>query len=195
MKVLRSTELEQEKALVKGLRAGEEGAFRQMVAQYQQLVGNVCFGFVQQQQDAEEVVQEVFVEVYRKISQFREEARFSTWLYRIAVNRSLNFLAARKRRRRFRLSGLLTGAEEGLPQVPAKQRSAQEELEAEDLRRALRAALERLPERQQIAFVLRKYEDMSYQQIAGVLDCSVSSVESLIHRATRNLRKHLQRPS
>ena len=89
-----------EQTLIQELVSRNEQTFQFVVNQYQEMVGNVCYGFVQNQSDAEELVQDVFVEVYTSIHKFKGNSKLSTWLYRIAVNKSLNLIAKRKRKRR-----------------------------------------------------------------------------------------------
>ena len=183
-----------EAQLISGLRQGEEQAFRHLVEHYQQMVGNVCLGFVQEQADAEELTQDVFVEIFRSIGKFKGDAKLSTWLYRIAVNKSLNRVAKRKQKRRLQTVSHFFGFGESTAQrdfADLKSMQPGEDLEQAEIRAALKAALARLPDTQRIAFVLRKYDDRSYTEIADIMSTTVPSVESLIHRASRNMKKHL----
>ncbi len=84
--------------IIQKLQQGNEQAFREMVENYQKMVVNTCFGMVHNTEDAEDIAQEVFIEVFRSIQNFRADAKFSTWLYRIAVNRSLNFIRDNKKK-------------------------------------------------------------------------------------------------
>lgn len=184
-----------ETQLLEGLRAGNERAYEHLVAQYQQMVGNVCYGFVQNQSEAEELTQDVFVQVFRSIESFESGSKLSTWLYRIAVNKSLNVVARRKQKRRLQTISTFFGfGGEAEERDIRDNRGEQpgESLEQAEIREALREALQKLPEQQRAAFVLRKYDDLSYQEISQVLGTTVPAVESLIHRATRNMRKHLE---
>jgi RNA polymerase sigma-70 factor (ECF subfamily) len=183
-----------ETQLISGLRQGDAVAFEYLVSHYQQMLGNVCLGFVQEQADAEELVQDVFVEVFRSIETFKGDARLSTWLYRIAVNKSLNRLARRKQKRRLQTVSHFFGFEAAAEQrdfADLKARQPGEDMEQAEIRLALKEALNRLPDTQRTAFVLRKYDDKSYAEIAAIMDTTVPSVESLIHRASRNMKKHL----
>jgi len=180
-----------EAELISSLKAGDEYAFGLLVELYQQGLGNVCFGFVQNQTDAEELVQEVFVEVFRSVGRFEGKARLSTWLYRIAVNKSINFV---KKQRRRRTLAVIFGSREGaiMELADSESSSAQQELEKKEVRKALKMAIDKLPENQRTAIILRQYEQHSYAEIAAVMGTTVSAVESLLHRATGNLRKHLE---
>jgi len=116
----------------------------------------------------------------------------STWIYRITVNRSLNALKKNKRRQFFHhIEFMFSGNNEGNNGNPDIDNTAGSSLDEEENRRLLNNAMQALPENQRTAFVLSKYEDLSYKEIAEVMDLSVSSVESLLHRAKMNLQKSL----
>ncbi len=182
-----------ETTLVAQLKAKNEMAFQTLVNTYQNMIGNVCYGFVQNQVEAEELVQDVFVEVYTSIEKFQQKSKLSTWLYRIAVNKSLNHVAKRKQKRRLKTVSTFFGFGEDKEREYKDNRSkgVEETIQQQELRDALHKALEKLPQTQRTAFVLRKYEECSYVEIAEVMETSISSVESLIHRASRNMKKHL----
>lgn len=178
--------------LVEQILQGDEKAFESLVGQHQQMVLRTCAGFVANSNDAEDLAQEVFVDVYGALHRFRHDSRLSTWIYRIAVNRSLNFIRDNKRRRFFQSLGLGTG-EELKTDLPDESWHSQPDHEMENRQRRanLYRAINELPERQRVAFTLSKLDDLSYQDIAEVMGLSVSSVESLIHRAKLGLQKKL----
>lgn len=182
-----------DETLIEAIKAGNQNAFRKLVETYQNLVANTCYGLLQNTSDAEDVSQEVFIQVYRSIHKFRGDSKLSTWLYRIATTRSIDLLRKRKRRSRVQSFQTFFGGEEAVLQVADnKSRSPQQTLENEERAAVLAKAVAKLPESQQVAFTLSKYEDLSYQQIADIMDRSLSSVESLLFRAKKNLRKHLE---
>ncbi len=179
--------------LIRRISAKDHGAFRALVEKYQVLVLNTCYNLIGNKQDAEDVSQEVFFQVYKAAENFRGEAKVSTWLYRIAVNRSLNFIRDKKRPSWLKsLSSLLEGERQ---QVTGLQTSDSERpdkaLERKEQDILIREAIDSLPAKQKAAFVLHQYEGLSYQEIAKVLHKSLSSIESLIHRAKTNLQKNL----
>lgn len=182
-----------ETTLVAQLRVKNEMAFETLVNTYQGMIGNVCYGFVQNQVESEELVQDVFIEVYNSIQKFQQKSKLSTWLYRIAVNKSLNHIAKRKQKRRLQTVSTFFGFGEDKEReyTDHKQQSVEDNFEQKELKKALHQALEKLPKTQRTAFVLRKYEECSYVEIAEIMETSISSVESLIHRASRNMRKNL----
>lgn len=178
--------------ILNDLRNGRESAFRSLVERYQGLVLNCVFRFVREKETAQDLTQEVFLEVYRSLPAFRGEAQLSTWIYRIAVARSLNHLKAMKRKKRFAFVISMFG--EGADRVEAVAGAGDDPgavLENKERARVLNAALSALPENQRIAFTLSKVDGMSYQEIGLVLNVSLASVESLIHRARVRLRSTL----
>lgn len=179
--------------IIHQLQQGSEQAFRQLVDKYQRLVVNTCFGMVHSTEDAEDIAQEVFIEVFRSIQNFRADSKLSTWLYRIAVNRSLNFIRDNKKTKWFQSFEDSVKNKMSLQERLANSASDQPEYVMENNQRAimLHAAIDSLPENQKVAFTLSKYEELSYQEISSVMDQSVSAVESLIHRAKKNLQKKL----
>ena len=177
--------------LVSDLKNGEEEAFRYLVDQYQDKVYNTCISFVKNPDDADDLTQEVFIEVYNSIHKFRLESKLSTWIYRIAVNKSLEHLRKMKRKKR---SGFLSwiGNEDSKSKLEVPDFNHPGVLaENKEGAKILFQAIDKLPDNQRIAFTLHKLEDISYDQIAEVMQKSLSSVESLIHRAKLNLRKEL----
>lgn len=179
--------------LIQKIAARDPMAFKTLVDRYQALVINTCYNLLGNRQDAEDVAQEVFIKVYQKAKEFRAESKISTWLYRIAVNLSLNYL--RRQKWDYYLDILMFSREKGREAVnvfeaPAADRP-DSQLERKERGRILGKALETLPGRQRAVMVLHKIEGLSYQEIAEVLETSLASVESLIHRAKLNLQKRL----
>jgi len=178
--------------LVQQINSGDEKAFRLLVERHQKLVLQTCLGFVRDRDDAEDLAQEVFVELFHSLHKFRGESKLSTWIYRIAVNRSLNFVRDNKRHLFFRSMDVditdnfrVDVADNSWSSRP------DHEVENDQRRTNLYKAINSLPERQRVAFTLSKLEDLSYQDISDVMGLSLSSVESLIHRAKLGLQKKL----
>ncbi len=180
--------------LLENLRAGSEAAFRQLVESHKQKVINVCYRFAGSQEDADDLAQETFVEVHRSVAGFREEASLSTWIYRIAIAKSLDFIRKRDRKKRGGVLSKLLRLNDTDVELPAPASSGPDhQLENAERRRILQAALDELPKNQRVAFVLSKYDGLSYKEIAEILEVSLSSVESLIHRARKNLQRKLHK--
>ena len=166
--------------------------FQSIVENHQEKVRNTCFRFVKNPEDADELAQDVFISVYESLSHFREESELSTWIYRIAVNKSLDFLRKKKRKKRFaQLSSLFGFDEEKEEIVIPSESNPDQELESKERKQILDEAINILPENQQTAITLSKYEGFSNKEIASIMKVSLSSVESLIHRAKKNLHKQL----
>ena len=179
--------------LIQQLRAGDEGAFKSLVANYQDLVYNTALGIVQNSEDAEDVAQEVFIQVYRSIDQFKGDARLSTWIYRITTTKALDHIRSRRRKKRFAFITSLFGPNDELVHEPVDFQHPGVALDRKEQAALLFRMIEQLPENQKVAFTLHKTEDLSYQEIAEVMNLSVSAVESLLFRARQNLRKLLEK--
>ena len=172
------------------IKQGDQHAFKQLFDQYQTLVLNTCYGFVHDESDAKDLCQEVFIEVYKSIHRFREDSKISTWLYRIAVNKSLNYIRKNKRQG---LSGSVDQLSNKYEDASLSSDTDAADINIENREReqALEMALSSLPKNQKIAFVLHKVEGVPYQEISEIMNVSISSVESLIHRAKKGLQKKL----
>jgi RNA polymerase sigma-70 factor, ECF subfamily len=182
----------EETELINRLKSGEESAFRTIIETYQSLVLNCCFGFVKNRETAEDLTQEVFIEVYKSINSFKEESKFSTWLYRISVSKSLDYLKSMKTKKRFGfLKSIFPDDKSEELNLPSDSDNPQQILENKERRKVLSWAIESLPENQKVAFTLNKYDDKSYKEISEILNTTVPSVESLIFRAKSNLKKKL----
>jgi RNA polymerase sigma factor (sigma-70 family) len=182
-----------EQELIQGLQSGDEQAFKYLVDNYQDRVYNTAIGIVQNAEDAEDVAQEVFIQVYRSIHSFKGESKLSTWLYRIATTRSLDLLRSRKSKKRFGFIQRLMGdGEEPLHEIPDFNHPGVA-LEKKENAAKLFRAIGKLPDQQKTAFTLHKMEGLSYQEVSQVMETTVPAVESLMHRAKQNLRKILEK--
>lgn len=155
---------------------------------------NTCFRFVKNPQDADDVAQDVFIQVYESLHHFREDAEVSTWIYRIAVNKSLDFLRKQKRKKRFaQITSILGfGSETDFVEVAADS-DPFKNLQDKERRQLLDRAIDALPENQKTALTLSKLQGFSTKEIADIMNLSVSAVEALNHRARTNLQKRLGR--
>jgi RNA polymerase sigma-70 factor (ECF subfamily) len=177
--------------LIQGLQQKEERSFEELVNNYKNKLYNTVLGLVQNEMDAEDIIQEVFIQAYESIQSFKGDSKLSTWLYRIAISKALDFI--RKKNRKKRSAVIFRFLDPGKKEVeePATFHHPGVVLEQRENAAMLFKAINELPEKQRIAFTLHKLESLSYQQIAAVLDTSLSSVESLMHRAKTNLRENL----
>jgi RNA polymerase sigma-70 factor, ECF subfamily len=157
-------------------------AFREFITEHQSRVFNAVLNKVQHVQDAEDITQEVFLDVYRKPEAYRGEAAISTWLYRIAMNKCIDHLRKKQRRRPGPGSGEKEPVDFIHPGIMTENR---------EKARFLYKAMRQLPGKQQTAWVLSEMENLSYKEISDVMNVSISSVESLLFRARQNLKKIL----
>jgi len=172
-----------EKLIVK-LKEGDSSAFDEVVTTYQSMVINVCYGFTGNREDAEDIAQDVFIKVWEKIQSFKSESSLKTWIYRIAVNTSLNFIRKQK------FHALLENLDNAFS-FATKGPDPEEADREKEQKNRVREAIRLLPKNQRIAITLKNMRDLSYHEIAEIMEATVSSVESLIFRAKKNLRKKL----
>ncbi len=181
-----------ERQLVEKLKTGDESAFKAIVDSWQDMVYNTAFGIAQNEADAEDIAQEVFIQVYQSIRSFKGDSKFSTWLYRITITKALDHERKKKRKKRFAFIKTLFGDEnEVLVHLPDFNHPGVA-LDKKEDSKALFKAIGQLPENQKIAFTLHKIEGLSYQEVSDVMQNTISSVESLMHRAKTNLRASLE---
>ena len=179
--------------LLRRIAVNDLGAFKILVDRFQSRVLGLCSRLLSHPQNAEDVAQDVFFQVYKSSGTFRHDCRVSTWIYRISVNRCRNF--DRDNRKFGQWGELRRGIENedrsgpGLVAPngddPASARTVNER------RELIRKAVLSLPEKQKAMLILNKFEGHSYQEIAEIMDVSVASVESCLHRAKLNLQKKL----
>jgi RNA polymerase sigma-70 factor (ECF subfamily) len=182
-----------EQELIISLQQGDQQAFKQLVNHWQHMVFNTVLGIVQDTQEAEDLAQEVFIQVYQSIAGFRNEARLSTWLYRIAVTKALDAERRKKTKKRFAGFRALLGREEDSDEGIAHFIHPGVQLENKEKAAVLFNAMKGLPQNQRIAFLLIKTEGLSYEATAEIMKITVKAVEALMHRAKQNLRKALEK--
>jgi RNA polymerase sigma-70 factor (ECF subfamily) len=177
------------------VRNDEAGAFEELVEQYQHRLVAVMHHLIGNAEEAEDLAQEVFLRVYRSRKKYRPKAKFSTWLFTIANNLALNSLRSRQRKPVVSLEVTDSGP---LGPRPAEQlvqdrgKQPMQHLQQAELAAVVQHALAGLNERQRVAVVLNKFEDMSYEEIAQVMNLSTKAIKSLLSRARSNLRVALQ---
>ena len=182
-------------ALMARVAAGDKHAFEALLYRYQQSIINFIFRFLGDRSEAEDLTQEVFLSVWRSAGTYKPKAKFTTWLYRIAVNLCIN------RQRSLRIRKWFTASNpDSRPQSPngrfvanmgVTQRTPEDDLMQLELSQQLGKALAGLPTSQRLAVILKFYDELSYHEIAQILGRSVSAVDSLLVRAKKKLRKDL----
>lgn len=183
---------ETDKQLVRRVQAGEKAAFDLLVLKYQSRIVTLVSRFVRNQSDAQDVTQEAFIKAYRALPNFRGDSAFYTWLYRIAVNTAKNHLAVQARRS----SDSQLDYEE-IEQIEGsdalKEQATPEHLLLRDeIQETVISAIESLPSDLRMAITLRELEGLSYEEIAGVMECPIGTVRSRIFRAREAVDSHLK---
>lgn len=181
-----------EQELIDRLKDGDEAAFKELVTSWQDMVYNTSLGIVQNEMDAEDVAQEVFVKAYESIKGFKGESKLSTWLYRITVTKSLDYLRSRKRKKRFAFVYSIFGDNNDLiinpPDFTHPGILAENKQQSTELFKAVDA----LPDQQKTAFVLTRVEGLGHKEVSEIMGTTVPAVESLLQRAKINLKKQLE---
>jgi RNA polymerase sigma factor (sigma-70 family) len=180
-----------EHSLITNLKSRSEAAFKQLVETYQVRVYNTVLSLVQHNEEAEDIAQEVFIEVYRSIDKFREDSSLGTWVYRIATTKSLEAIRKKKAQKRFAFISSLFGKNDEMIHQPTDFEHPGVVAENKELAQNLFVAIGKLPNNQRIAYTLVNVEGLSYVETAEAMDITKSSVESLIFRAKGNLKKLL----
>ena len=181
-----------ERELIVLLKKKDREAFKSIVETWQDMVYNTALGILQNAEDAEDTTQEVFIQVYESIASFKEESKFSTWVYRITVSKALDHIRKKKRKKRFAFMQSLYGKNDGLMIDPPDFFHPGVKMENKENAAVLFKAMEKLPANQKTSFVLNKMEGLTYQEIADIMKLSTSAVDALLQRARQNLKRNLK---
>ena len=177
-----------DRQLMLRVKAGDQEAFRHIVEKYQMSIMNLCHRFIGNQEDAEEIAQDVFIRLLRYAETYEPRAKLSTFLYRIAMNLSLN----RVRDNKWKRYVSFDSGRGDMPGLSVDSAPPDALLEQQEKSEAIRRVIDALPANQRSAVVLKRFEGLSYVEIAEVMGTSVSAVESLLFRAKQTLRKKLK---
>lgn len=177
-------------AITAGIKNGDTSVFAEIVEQCQAMVYNTALNIVQNEEDAEDVTQEVFIDVYEGLAGFREEAQLNTWIYRITINKALDLEKRKKRQKNGGLLKRIFAVKE--EEEPIGFDHPGVTLDNKEKASILFKALKKLPENQQVAFTLHKMEGLSNKEVAEIMETSLYAVESLIARAKTGLKKILE---
>jgi len=172
---------------------GDEDAFEILVNRHQTSVLNLIYRFIGDRTQAKDLAQEVFLRVWQAAKSYKPEAKFTTWIYRITVNLCLNELRSARRRRWLSFHPSDEGSANTIEETLSDGSPSPEDiLLVKERGRQISEALQNLPANQRMALILKRYDDLSYQEIAKILNCSVSAVESLLVRVKRTLQEKLK---
>jgi RNA polymerase sigma-70 factor (ECF subfamily) len=177
--------------LIKALCAGEENAFRELFSMYSDRVYNTALSMLQNQEDAEDITQDVFVEVFRSIRQFKGDSQLFTWIYRVTISKCSDHIKRIKAKKRMRFITSLFGDDNALLHDKAHFEHPGILAEKKDDSKALFHAISKLPAKQQTAYTLHKIENLSQKEVAEIMETTTSAVESLMSRANENLKRLL----
>ena len=172
---------------------GDEDAFEILVNRHQTSVLNLIYRFIGDRTQAKDFAQEVFIRVWQAAKTYKPEAKFTTWIYRITANLCFNELKSVRRKQWFSFNWSDEHGEHTIEETLSDSRPSAEDLLLQKERsRQISDALQSLPEHQRMAMILRRYDDLSYQEIGQIIGCSVSAVESLLVRGKRSLQEKLK---
>ncbi len=171
---------------------GDRASFKVLVDEYQLFVKRICYNYLRNLEDAEDISQETFVTIYKTIKSFRKESELSTWIYRIAISKCIDHTRKIKSKKRLGLVKKIIGLEkETAKKIPSQEINPEINFEINERNEILVWALNKLPENQRIAITLSKIKGINHKEVAQTMDISVSAVESLIHRGKANLKQLL----
>ncbi|MCZ0756907.1 RNA polymerase sigma factor SigW [Anoxybacillus sp. J5B_2022] len=176
---------------IKAIQKGDQNAYAEIVELYKDKVYRICYRMLGNRHEAEDAAQEAFIRAYVNIDTYNPTMKFSSWLYRIATNLSIDKL--RKKKPDVYLDEEVSGTE-GLTmysQLPATDASPEDTVESLELQETVQKAIEKLPEKYRSVIVLKYMEDLSLQEISEILDLPIGTVKTRIHRGREALRKHL----
>ncbi|WP_033961554.1 RNA polymerase sigma factor [Psychroserpens jangbogonensis] len=183
-----------ESEFIEELKSKSRTSYSRLLDDFQHKVFATCLSFVPNKEDAEDIAQEVFVEVFNSISKFKGQSKLSTWIYRITTNKCLEFIRKRNTKKRFAFLQSLSG--EGFEIDRSNYFTEMNHpgiiLENKEKSEILFLAINELPEAQRLVFTMHKVDGKSYQEVSDITEKSLSSVESLMFRAKKNLQKTLE---
>ncbi|MGV3773489.1 MAG: RNA polymerase sigma factor [Verrucomicrobiales bacterium] len=187
-------EMDPDAALMLRVKQGDTAAFEELVEKYKQPITNLLYRNLRDATEAEDLAQNVFIQVYKSADRYRADAKFSTWLYTIARNLCLNEIRRRSRHPADSLDQMTApDGEHTAKQFPDKnEQAAGEKMLRSELESKVEQALSELPENQRNAMLLYQQQDLSYDEISEVMNCSLSATKSLIHRARETLKAKLK---
>ena len=176
--------------MIEKLKLNDKEAFNELVILYKHRVINTCYRFLLDKNDAEDISQEVFIEIFQSIKSFKGNSKLSTWIFRIAVTKSLDEIKKRNRKKRMSSLGHLLRLDE-ISNLISGEKMPDYDLIASDNLKQINKALNQLPDSQRIAFTLSKMDGFSNLEVAEIMNITIIAVESLIYRAKKKVATDL----
>jgi len=176
-----------EAELISRCQQGDQDALKEIFDRYQIKVYRIAYGVVRHREDALDIVQEVFIKLYRSIRNFKGKSNFYTYLYRMAMNTAIDHT-----RKREKIPPVSLDGEDAFQPAEDPEKGADRILLKKELEGELKAAMEKLPSDQKAVILLREVEGLSYQEIAEVTECSIGTVMSRLHYARKKLQEYLK---
>jgi RNA polymerase sigma-70 factor (ECF subfamily) len=177
--------------LINEFKEGNNSAFEELVSRYSEKAYHLAYRFTRNQEDAEEVLQDVFVTVYKKIDGFEGKSSFSSWLYRVTVNAGLMKIRKRKQDRSVAMDDILPQIENAISLKNAEYQNADVNTYRKQLTKAMEEAIEKLPDDYRPVFILRDVDGLTSKEVSKILNLSIPAVKSRLHRSRLMLRKKL----
>ncbi|MBK6937322.1 MAG: RNA polymerase sigma factor [Chitinophagaceae bacterium] len=175
----------QDVELIQSILDGNQRDYELLVKKYQTNVFRTAIGMLHNKEDAEEITQDVFIKVFHSLSSFSGKSAFSTWLYRIAINTSISYLRKKKRK------GVWIELTDFF-HIQSKEKHTELVLTEKNDKILIQQAIDSLSDKQKLAFILTKHEELPQRQVAEIMEISEGAVEQLVVRAKTNLRKKLE---
>jgi len=184
------TNPEEIKYIISDILTGEREKFSVIVNLYKDSVFRIAIGYMHTKDDAEDIVQEVFIKTYQSLSGFKGKSEFSTWLYRITVNTCLNAI---EKKQRYSFFQKAEDTVSRIFNIRSDEKNPEEMLVSREKEKAVQDAIDSLPKQQRTAFTLKRYDDLSQKEISQIMDLSEGAVEQLLQRAKVNLTNKLKK--
>lgn len=183
-----------EENFINDLKEGKRQAYDQLLDEFQDAVYAKCLSFVPNKEDAEDIAQEVFVEIYNSIHKFKGKSKLSTWIYRVTTNKCLEFIRKKNTKKRFAFLQSIAGYTISIDKTSYFTNIDHPGIQLENKERSetLFRAINQLPQAQRVVFTLHKIDGLSYKEVGEITSKSISSIESLMFRAKKNLQKSLK---
>jgi RNA polymerase sigma-70 factor (ECF subfamily) len=175
---------------IQALQRGDVHAFEVLVLTYEKKVLNMCWYILQNKEEAEDATQDVFITIYQSIHKFKGDAKLSTWVHRITLNKCLEYIRKAKRKKRFGIHQRIDT--DFIDHTLDLEKNPAQVLMEKERTKAFLKAVQNLPENQRIAYTLHHMEEFSYKEISESMNLSLSAIESLIFRAKQQLKRQLE---